>query len=116
MATKDVEKSASAFDELDFSSGFDTQYQQEYRPLKPQGKAPTSQDPRTLWYRDLNTIFLVAFLVVVYLVGTVLLTQLVLTTNALYVFLITMGSVLLAMLVIISDINTARLLERSMLN
>uniref|UniRef100_A0A1B0AGT0 Uncharacterized protein n=1 Tax=Glossina pallidipes TaxID=7398 RepID=A0A1B0AGT0_GLOPL len=109
MATKDLEKSPAAFDEVDFSSGFDTQYEQEYRPLKPLATATNRQDPKTLWYRDLNTIFLLAFLVFVYITGTVLLTKLVFTTNALYILLIILSSVSLAMVVMLTDINSTRI-------
>lgn len=105
MATKDVEKS-EAFDDVDFTSGFETQYEQEYRPLKPKVTVPKEQDSKTLWYRDLKTIVMVAFLMALFLFGTILLTKLVFTTNPLYVFGITAIYVILAIVMIVIEVKS----------
>ncbi|KAM7354520.1 uncharacterized protein ACRADG_006170 [Cochliomyia hominivorax] len=105
MSTKDVEKSAP-LDDVDFTSGFETQYEQEYRPLKPKVIVPPIQDPKTLWYRDLKTIIMVIFIMAIFLFGTILLTTLVFTSNPLYVFGITAGYVILAVLYIIFEVKS----------
>lgn len=105
MATKDLESSA-AIDEVDFTSGFETQYEQEYRPLKPKVIVPRTQDPKTLWYRDLQTIIMVVFIMAIFLFGTVLLTKLVFTSNPLYVFAITAIYVILAIVMIAIEVKS----------
>ncbi|KAI8114998.1 hypothetical protein FF38_05150 [Lucilia cuprina] len=105
MASSDLEKSAP-LDDVDFTSGFETQYEQEYRPLKPQVIVPRTQDPKTLWYRDLQTIIMVSFIVAIFLFGTVLLTKLVFTSNPLYVFAITAIYVILALIMIVIEVKS----------
>ncbi|XP_075153461.1 uncharacterized protein LOC142227030 [Haematobia irritans] len=103
LSTKDLQK---AFDDVDFTSGFETQYQQEYRPLKPTVTVPKSQLRETLWYRDLKTILMVTFLMGIFLFGTILLTKLVFTTNPLYVFAITSIYVIVAIIMIVLEVKT----------
>lgn len=64
-------KQAPAFDDVDFSSGFETQYLQEYRPSKVVRPAPP--DPSLAWYRDTVTVLVVCFLFVVLMTGSVIL-------------------------------------------
>ncbi|XP_011192415.1 uncharacterized protein LOC105218498 [Zeugodacus cucurbitae] len=64
-------KQAPAFDDVDFTSGFETQYQQEYRPLKV--VRPSPPDPNLAWYRDKVTVLVVCFLFVVLMTGSVVL-------------------------------------------
>ena len=103
--TADVEKTVP-YDDVDFTSGFETQYEQEYRPLKPKVTVPATQDPKTLWYRDLQTILMVAFISAIFLFGTVLLTTLVFTSNPLYVFAITVIFVVLAIVMIFIEVKS----------
>lgn len=105
MAPDDVEKTVP-YDDVDFTSGFETQYEQEYRPLKAKVVVPAAQDPKTLWYRDLQTILVVVFIMAIFLFGTVLLTKLVFTSNPLYVFAITGIYVVLAIIWIFIEVKS----------
>lgn len=105
MASKDLEESPP-LDDVDFTSGFETQYEQEYRPLKPKVIVPATQDPKTLWYRDVQTIVMVSFIMAIFLFGTVLLTKLVFTSNPLYVFAITAVYVVLAIVMITIEVKS----------
>ncbi|XP_053958477.1 uncharacterized protein LOC128863374 [Anastrepha ludens] len=69
----DEEKAKQALDEVDFSSGFETQYLQEYRPSKV--VRPTRPDPSLAWYRDVKAVVMVCFLFIVLVTGSVLLIQ-----------------------------------------
>ncbi|XP_061391205.1 uncharacterized protein LOC133326593 [Musca vetustissima] len=104
--TKDVEKATVSYDDVDFTSGFETQYQEEYRPLKPKITVPPRQNPSTMWYRDLKTILIVVLLMAIFLFGTILLTKLVFTTNPLYVFAITSVYVILAIIGIVIEVKS----------
>ncbi|XP_073822457.1 uncharacterized protein [Musca autumnalis] len=104
--SKDVEQATVSYDDVDFTSGFETQYEQEYRPLKPKVNVPPRQNPQTLWYRDLKTILIVAFLMAIFLFGTILLTKLVFTTNPLYVIAITSIYVILAIIGIVIEVKS----------
>ncbi|XP_005179866.2 uncharacterized protein LOC101901408 [Musca domestica] len=103
---KDVEKANVSYDDVDFTSGFETQYREEYRPLKPKITVPPRQNPSTLWYRDLKTILIVALLMSIFLFGTIFLTKLVFTTNPLYVFVITLIYVILAIIAIAIEVKS----------
>ncbi|XP_013104291.2 uncharacterized protein LOC106084888 [Stomoxys calcitrans] len=96
-------------DEVDFSSGFETQYEQEYRPLKPKVIVPDKQNPKTLWYHDLKTILLVALLIVIFLLGTILLTILVFTSDPLYVFAIISVYLILTITGVIVEVKSIHL-------
>lgn len=67
----DQEKVKQPLDEVDFSSGFETQYLQEYRPSKVVRPAPP--DPSLAWYRDFKSVVMVCFLSTVLVIGSVLL-------------------------------------------
>ncbi|CAD6999066.1 uncharacterized protein LOC101451059 [Ceratitis capitata] len=72
--TVDREKNmqATAHDEVDFSSGFETQYLQEYRPPKATVR-PAPPDPSLAWYRNTMSIMMVCFLFVVLMTGSIFL-------------------------------------------
>ncbi|XP_017472315.1 PREDICTED: uncharacterized protein LOC108363454 [Rhagoletis zephyria] len=65
------EKAKQPLDEVDFSSGFETQYLQEYRPSKIVRPAPP--DPSLAWYHDFKSVVMVCFLFTVLVTGSVLL-------------------------------------------
>lgn len=106
IPAKDVEQANAPFDDVDFTSGFEDQYKQEYRPLKPTVTVPATQNPKTLWYRDMKTILVVAFLAAIFLFGTIILTKLVFTTNPMYVFVITSIYVILAVIGIVIEVKS----------
>ncbi|XP_030383293.1 uncharacterized protein LOC115630778 [Scaptodrosophila lebanonensis] len=80
-----------ALDDVDFTSGYETQYREEYSPLKPTYVQPP--DKRMAWYRHWDAIMMVLFLASVFLVGTVLMAIHVFTASPVQVLIIVVAYV-----------------------
>ncbi|XP_016963231.1 uncharacterized protein LOC108033421 [Drosophila biarmipes] len=73
-------------DEVDFTSGYETQYRKEYSPLKPVYVPPP--DKELAWFRNWSTILMIIFLSLVFFIGTVMLVVQVFTTSPLQILII----------------------------
>ncbi|XP_011197528.2 uncharacterized protein LOC105222048 [Bactrocera dorsalis] len=91
-------KKTPAFDDVDFSSGFETQYLQEYRPSKVVRPAPP--DPSLAWYRDTATVMMVCFLFVVLMTGSVALIHSIFSADPTTVVLLLLGYFVMALIFI----------------
>ncbi|XP_023163167.1 uncharacterized protein LOC111594202 [Drosophila hydei] len=96
----------SGHDEIDFSSGFETQYQKEYSPLRPKYVPPP--DKRNAWYRSASSIMMIVFLAIVFILGTVMLVVMVFTASPLQVLLIVLAYVVIAALMIWIEVNSIK--------
>ncbi|KAM8717341.1 hypothetical protein ACLKA7_004094 [Drosophila subpalustris] len=97
---------SSGHDEIDFTSGYETQYRKEYSPLKPVYVPPP--DKRNAWFRSWSTILLIVFLASVFLLGTVLLVVQVFTASALQVLIIVGAYVAIAALMIWLEVQSIK--------
>ncbi|EDW12932.1 uncharacterized protein LOC6577525 [Drosophila mojavensis] len=95
-----------AHDEIDFTSGFETQYHKEYSPLRPKNVPPP--DKRNAWFRSTSSIMMIIFLAVVFLLGTVMLVVMVFTASPLQVLLIVCAYVVIAALMIWIEVNSIK--------
>lgn len=93
-------------DEIDFTSGFETQYRKEYSPLRPKYVPPP--DKRNAWYRSVSTIILIIFLASVFLLGSVLLVVMVFTASPLQVLLIVAVYVVIAAFMIWLEVQSIK--------
>ncbi|EDV54805.1 uncharacterized protein LOC6549434 [Drosophila erecta] len=73
-------------DEVDFTSGYETQYRKEYSPLKPIYVPPP--DKKHAWFRNWSTILMISFLSMVFILGTVTLVVEVFSASPLQIFMI----------------------------
>ncbi|XP_067625974.1 uncharacterized protein [Eurosta solidaginis] len=85
----DQEKAKQPHDEVDFSSGFETQYLQEYRPKKVLRPAPP--DPSMAWYRDCQSVTMIIFLFAVLVCGSTLLIRSIFSTDPTTVVVLLVG-------------------------
>ncbi|ALC40173.1 CG15152 [Drosophila busckii] len=102
----DEEKKAMAHDEVDFTSGFETQYQKEYSKLKPIFVPPP--DKRNAWYRSWSTIMMIVFLAAVFLLGTIMLVVQVFTASALQVLIIVAAYIGVAAIMIWLEVQSIK--------
>ncbi|KAH8263672.1 hypothetical protein KR044_012485 [Drosophila immigrans] len=98
--------SAGGHDEIDFTSGYETQYRKEYSPLKPIYIPPP--DKRNAWFRSWPTILMIVFLASVFLLGTVLLVVQVFTASVMQVLLIVAAYVAIAAIMIWLEVQSIR--------
>ncbi|XP_037960269.1 uncharacterized protein LOC119689509 [Teleopsis dalmanni] len=91
-------------DDVDFSSGYETQYAKEYRPVH--SIVVPKPDKANAWYRDLQTIFVVLFLVTVFLIGSIMLIMFVFSQNPWHVFAFTSIYIILALIVIFIEVKS----------
>lgn len=101
-----ISPSPLGHDEIDFSSGYETQYRKEYSPLKPIYVPPP--DKQNAWYRNGSSILLIIFLATVFLLGTVLLVVEVFTASALQVLLIIAAYVIVATFMIWLEVQSIK--------
>ncbi|EDV90281.1 uncharacterized protein LOC6562528 [Drosophila grimshawi] len=101
-------KALGGHDEVDFTSGYETQYRKEYSPLKPMFVPPP--DKRNAWYRSWSTIFVIVFLASIFLLGSILLVVQVFTVNALQVLIIVTSYVMIAALLIWLEVQSIKIL------
>ncbi|KAH8419453.1 hypothetical protein KR222_001120 [Zaprionus bogoriensis] len=103
---KATTSSPLSHDEIDFTSGYETQYRKEYSPLKPIYVPPP--DKRLAWYRNGSSIALLVFLAAVFLLGSILLIVEVFTVSAMQVLLIVAIYVIIASLMIWLEVQSIR--------
>ncbi|XP_034100493.1 uncharacterized protein LOC117565495 [Drosophila albomicans] len=97
---------SSGHDEIDFTSGYETQYRKKYSPLKPIYVPPP--DKRNAWFRSWPTILMIIFLASVFLLGTILLVVQVFTTSVLQVLLIVAAYVAIAAVMIWMEVQSIK--------
>ncbi|XP_001961671.2 uncharacterized protein LOC6497633 [Drosophila ananassae] len=95
-----------AHDEVDFTSGYETQYRKEYSPLKPIFVPPP--DKKHAWFRNWSTILMIFFLSGVFILGTVMLVVQVFTVSPLQIFIIVAVYVALAAVLIWLEIQSVK--------
>ena len=92
-------------DEVDFSSGYETQYAQEYRPKKNLPK-PSPPAKELAWYRDWMTICMIGLLFAIFTIGSVLLITHVFTPNPWKILALTVGYLMVAIVFIFIEIKS----------
>ncbi|XP_052852869.1 uncharacterized protein LOC128262572 [Drosophila gunungcola] len=93
-------------DEVDFTSGYETQYRKEYSPLKPIYVPPP--DGKNAWFRNWSTILMIMFLSGVFILGTVMLVVQVFTASPLQIFMIVAIYVAIAAVMIWLEVQSIK--------
>ncbi|EDW90137.1 uncharacterized protein LOC6529421 [Drosophila yakuba] len=93
-------------DEVDFTSGYETQYRKEYSPLKPIYVPPP--DKKHAWFRNWSTILMISFLSGVFILGTVMLVVQVFTASPLQIFMIVAIYVAIAAVMIWLEVQSIK--------
>lgn len=93
-------------DEVDFTSGYETQYRKEYSPLKPIFVPPPEK--KHAWFRNWSTILMVFFLSGVFVLGTVMLVVQVFTASPLQIFMIVAIYLAIAAVVIWLEVQSVK--------
>ncbi|BFF95345.1 uncharacterized protein DMAD_12766 [Drosophila madeirensis] len=107
MDTDEIKASTGlAHDEIDFTSGYETQYRKEYSPLKPIYVPPP--DKKHAWFRNWSTILMIFFLSSVFTVGTVILVVQVFTASPLHVFIIVAVYLAIAAIMIFLEVQSIK--------
>ncbi|KAH8412377.1 hypothetical protein KR009_001600 [Drosophila setifemur] len=94
-------------DEIDFTSGYETQYRKEYSPLNPRITVPPP-DKRHAWFRNWSTILMIFFLSGVFVLGTVMLVVQVFNFNPLQILMIVVVYVAIAAMMIWLEVQSIK--------
>ncbi|KAH8273706.1 hypothetical protein KR018_010257 [Drosophila ironensis] len=93
-------------DEIDFTSGYETQYRKEYSPLTRIVVPPPEK--KHAWYRNWSSILMMSFLSLVFVLGTIMLVVQVFTASPLQIFAIVAIYVALAAVMIWIEVKSIK--------
>ncbi|EDW77274.1 uncharacterized protein Dwil_GK18905 [Drosophila willistoni] len=99
--------SSGGQDEVDFTSGFETQYQKEYSSIRPNIYIPPP-DKNFAWYRNCSTIGMVLFLATTFLIGSILLLIQITNASALLILIIICVYVAIAVMMIWLEVQSIK--------